>query len=174
MTEMSQWKKTVFRRGCESDTVERVQRIMPQAGSEWHRLAASVENTPAKLDSLSALWSWTSRFKSRTCMVNPCLWAEGWGCSGHKSFRRVKSSAVDIKWNRICHKTIQNIKAGGESGQCPLYRRQFESETRPLQNQNRMLQKYDSVKWVNNGYALRLVETFNSCNFFMETNFWLQ
>jgi len=27
-------KKTVYRRGCESDTVERVQRIMPQAGSE--------------------------------------------------------------------------------------------------------------------------------------------
>ena len=28
-----------------------------------------------------------------------------------------------------------------------------------------MLQKYASVKWVNNDYALRLVETFNSCTF---------
>jgi len=49
-------KKTVFRRGCESDTVERVKHIMSQAGSQSDRLAASVEtNVPAKPNSLSTL-----------------------------------------------------------------------------------------------------------------------
>ena len=49
-------KKTVFRRGCESNTVERVKHIMPQAGSQSDRLAASVEkNVPAKPNSLSTL-----------------------------------------------------------------------------------------------------------------------
>ena len=38
-------KKTVFRRGCESNTVESVKHIMPQAGSQSDRLAASVEKT---------------------------------------------------------------------------------------------------------------------------------
>ena len=33
MTEMSRPQKTVFRRGCESDKVERVQHVMPQAGA---------------------------------------------------------------------------------------------------------------------------------------------
>jgi len=37
-----------------------------------------------------------------------------------------------------------------------------------------MLQKYASVKWVNNDYALKLLETFNSCNFLMGTNFCLR
>ena len=55
MTETSQRKKTVLRRGCESDTVERVQHVMPQAGNQSDRVAASVENASAKRDSLSAL-----------------------------------------------------------------------------------------------------------------------
>ena len=56
MSEMSQRKKTVFCRGCESDTVERGKHIMPQAGRQSDRLAASVEkDVPAKPNSLSTL-----------------------------------------------------------------------------------------------------------------------
>jgi len=49
-------KKKVIRKGCESDTVERIKHIMPQAGSQSDRLAASVEkNVPTKPNSLSTL-----------------------------------------------------------------------------------------------------------------------
>jgi len=111
MTETSQWKKTVFWNGCESDTVERVQHPIPQPGSEWHRLAASVEkHNPAKCYSLSGLWSWTSRFKSRTCVANPCLWAGGWGVvvtSPSGAWRAVQSI---LNWTEYAIKQFKTWK----------------------------------------------------------------
>ena len=45
MTETSQRQKMVFRRGCESDTVERVMHVTPQAGSQSYRLVEKRSKT---------------------------------------------------------------------------------------------------------------------------------
>ena len=146
---------------------------MPQAGSQSDRLAASVEkNVPAKPNSLSTLWSWVSSFKSRTCVANLCLCAgEGGELVTRLQARRAAQSILNRR--NKGNKSIHTIKAGVESAQCLTLQTAVRKWNASTPNQNRMLQKYP-VKWVNNNYALRLVETFNSCTFLMGTNFWLR